>query len=450
MLSKNSTVEIVIEDITHDGNGVGRYDGVAVFVPNTAVGDRIKAKIVKTTSRFCYGIIEEMLEASSDRQENECTAFPKCGGCSLRHISYEAEMRLKNGWVRENMRRIGKVELELDEPLPSPSDKRYRNKAIYPVSVQNGELCIGFYAKRSHRIVESEDCYLHPEFFGDIAEAFRSWIIKNKASVYNEEAHKGLVRALFIRWGEKTGEVMVCVVANGDELPDEEGLVKAIRKSCGGVVSIILNINRQKTNVVLGRECRTLWGSDTITDELCGVRFALSPLSFYQVNRAGAEQLYEAAAQFADPKPNETLVDLYCGAGTIGLSMAHRVKELVGVEIVEPAVKNAIENAKRNGIENARFICADAEKAARQLETEGISPNVVIVDPPRKGLTPDLIATIARMSPTRVVMVSCNSATAARDTAIFVEEGYTPVRIKAVDMFPRTCHIECVLLFERN
>lgn len=450
MLSKNSVVEITIEDVTGDGNGVGRCDAVAVFVPNTAVGDSIRARIVKTAPRFCYGIVEEILSPSPDRVQPDCEAFPKCGGCSLRHIGYEAELMLKNGWVRENMRRIGKIDIEPDEPVPSPSDERYRNKAIYPVSVQNGRVCVGFYAKRSHRIVECSDCKLHPEEFGIIAEAFRKWIEQNRVSIYNEEEHKGLIRALFIRKGEKTGEIMVAVVANGNRLPDEVGLADTLLTSCDGIKSVILNTNTRRTNVVLGERYRTLWGSDTITDELCGLCFSLSPLSFYQVNRAGAERLYNIAAEFADIKPEENLIDLYCGAGTIGLSMAKKAKSLIGVEIVEPAVRDAVKNAERNKIENARFICADAAEAARKLEEEGIAPDVVIVDPPRKGLTPELISTIARMGPSRVVMVSCNSATAARDAALFKSEGYSPKRIRAVDMFPRTCHIECVMRFDKD
>lgn len=435
--------------MTQEGNGVGRVDGIAVFVPRTAIGDRVRAKIVKVQPRYCFGIVQELLTPSPARCDADCEAFSRCGGCSFRHITYEEELSLKAGWVRETMRRIGKIDLEPEEILPSPSQEGYRNKAIYPIAVQDGKLCIGFYAKRSHRIVEADCCRLHPPLFGDIVGAVRGWIEAHRISVYDENAHKGLLRALFLRRAEVTGEVMVCLIANGSRLPEREDLVGRLLTACPDIASIILNENRDKTNVLLGKTCRTLYGADTITDVLCGVRVTLSPLSFYQVNRAGAQQLYRLAAQFAELQDGETLVDLYCGAGTIGLSMAAHAGQLIGVEVVPAAVENARKNAAANGIANARFLCGDAAAAARTLEEEGLRPDCVIVDPPRKGLDAALIGTIARMNPSRVVMVSCNSATAARDAALFAEAGYRPTRIRAVDMFPRTGHVECVVLMTK-
>lgn len=290
--------------------------------------------------------------------------------------------------------------------------------------MQNGEPVLGFYAKRSHRVEPIGDCLLHPEVFSALCRAVLGWIRKHRISVYDEQAHAGLIRSLYLRQADATGEVMACMIVNGHFIPAERALTEALRAACPQTVSIILNVNTARTNVLLGRECRTLWGKDSITDRLCGLSFELSPLSFYQVNRRGAEQLYAAAADFAALTGRETLLDLYCGAGTIGLSMAKRVKQLIGVEIIPEAVENARANALRNGVENARFLCGDAADAALALEREGISPDVVVIDPPRKGCAPGLTETIARMNPERVVMVSCDSATAARDAASFNALGY--------------------------
>ena len=450
MLKKNDVVVLEITDITNEGSGIGRVDGMAIFVPYAAVGERLQVRIVKVLTHYAFGIIEEVLMPSDCRCTEDCAAFRRCGSCSLRHITYDEELRIKNSWVQENMRRIGKLEITLPPAASTHQPDRYRNKAIYPVRMQNQKPVVGFFAKRSHRIEPISDCLLHPEFFGHICAAFCSWLDENGVSVYDEVLHTGLVRALYIRHAEATGEVMVTVIANGRKLPQTEALIDCIRKACAQVVSINININTEKTNVLLGPECRTLWGSDTITDKLCGLNFTLSPLAFYQVNRRGAELLYGIARDFANLKGGETLLDLYCGAGTIGLSMAHQAGSLIGVEVVAEAVENAILNAAQNGITNARFICADAAAAARQLEDEGISPDVIILDPPRKGCAPDLIDTVVRMAPDSVVMVSCDSATAARDVARFNALGYYVQKIQAVDMFPRTAHVETVVLLSKG
>jgi len=449
LLKKNDIIDLNITDITNEGNGVGRFDGQAVFVPYTAPGDIIKSRIVKTTPRYSFGIIDSIEAPSHCRTQDNCTAFGRCGSCSLRHISYDEELRIKNGWVMENMRRIAKIDPPFTEALPSPLINRYRNKAVYPIKTVNGRPVIGFFAKRSHRVVTTDDCLLHPEFFSDICNAVHRWITDNSVSVYDETAHSGLIRSLFIRYAEATGEVMAVIIANGKELPAEAHLVDCIRKACPAVSSVMLNINTAKTNVLLGNESRVIWGSDHITDVLCGLKFSISPRSFYQVNRQGAQRLYGVAADFAQLTGNETLLDLYCGTGTIGLSMAHKAKQLIGVEIIAEAVENAKKNAEQNGINNSRFLCGDASDAAHELEKEGLRPDVIVIDPPRKGCTPQLIETIAAMSPDRVVMVSCDSATAARDTAIFESFGYCLKKLQAVDMFPRTSHIECVALFEK-
>ena len=452
MLQKNQTVELLIEDVANDASGVGRWEGTAVFVPHTAVGDRIIARIVKVTPRLAYGIVEQLLQPGPGRSDDPLSGCPiarRCGSCSLRHLTYEEELRIKGRWVRENLRRIGGIDLPVPDCLPSPEWQRYRNKAIYPIRMQNGTPVLGFYAKRSHRVEPVADCLLHPAVFSDLCKAVSGWIREYRIPVYDEETHRGLIRSLYLRQAAATGELMVCLIANGRHLPAVEPLLDAVRGISPQVVSIILNVNTERTNVLLGKECRTLWGKDTMTDRLCGLLFDLSPLSFYQVNRAGAEQLYAVAARFAALTGEETLLDLYCGAGTIGLSMARQVRQLIGVEIVPEAVENARANAQRNRIENARFLCGDAARAALTLEMEGIVPDVVVVDPPRKGCAPGLIETIARMNPSRVVMVSCDSATAARDAALFSAAGYRPARVQPVDMFPRTAHVECVVLMSK-
>lgn len=450
MLKKNAIIPLEITQISNEGNGVGRADGMAVFVPFSAVGDKLRVRVVKVLSHYAFGIIEEIVSPAESRQNDDCPIYRRCGSCSLRHISYAQELQIKNGWVEENMRRIGKLSVTLPPAIPSPRADRYRNKAIYPVRLQDGKPVVGFFAKRSHRVEAAEDCLLHPDFFGDIAAAFCGWLAEFSVSIYDEATHSGLVRSLYIRHAEATNEVMVAVIANGQSLPQTPALIDALRAACPAVSSVALNVNRDKTNVLLGEVCQTLWGNDAITDRLCGLSFSLSPLSFYQVNRGGAERLYDVAREFAALSGGEVLLDLYCGAGTIGLSMAQDARALIGVEIVPAAVQNARQNAAQNGIANARFICADAADAAVQLEAEGIAPNVIILDPPRKGCTPELIETVVRMSPERVVMVSCNSATAARDIALFNTLGYVPQKIQAVDMFPRTAHVESVILMQHR
>ena len=449
MLKKNAVIALEITQISNEGNGVGRFDGMAVFVPFAAVGDRLLVRVVKVLSHYAFGIIEQIVSPANGRRPDDCAIYRRCGSCSLRHIAYEQELEIKNGWVQENMRRIGKLDITLPPAISSPQVDRYRNKAIYPVRLQDGRPVVGFFAKRSHRVEAASDCLLHPAFFGDIAAAFCGWLAEAGAPIYDEATHSGLVRALYIRCAEATGEVMVAVIANGSALPQTPALIDALRGACPHIASIVLNVNRAKTNVLLGDRCQTLWGSDTITDRLCGLSFSLSPRSFYQVNRAGAERLYQVARDFAALSGHEVLLDLYCGAGTIGLSMAKDARALIGVEIVPAAIENARQNAAQNGIANARFICADAAEAAVQLETEGVAPDVIVLDPPRKGCTPELIKTAVRMAPRRIVMVSCNSATAARDIALFTELGYIAEKIQAVDMFPRTAHVECVALLSR-
>lgn len=450
-LKKNDRIELSINGMTAEGMGVGRCGGLAVFVPLTAPGDMILAKIVKVTKNYAYGRLEELLTPSPDRVAPDCPVFSQCGGCCYRHISYEAELRIKTARVRDALTRIGGFrDLPLRPILAADSRDGYRNKALLPLGTdQNGELVMGFYAVNSHRIVNCESCRLQPGEFNAAMTAFRAWAAQYGDPVYNEASHSGSMRRLYLRRGEKSGEVMACVVVNANGLHHEQELAAMLKEAVPRLSSVVINSHRDKTNVALGRKCRTVLGSDVIRDTLCGLSFELSPLSFYQVNRTQAERLYGQAARYAGLTGSETLLDLYCGAGTIGLSMASRAKKLLGVEIVPEAIENAKKNAAQNGITNAEFICADAAEAAKLLAKRGERPDVVILDPPRKGCDLALIETVVSFAPERIVYVSCDPATLARDLKYFAELGYPPQEAAPVDMFPATAHVETIVLLSK-
>ncbi len=450
MLKKNQIEEAEITAMSSDGNGIAKIDGMVVFVPYTAVGDKLKIRIVKVQKNYSFGIIEEILEPSPDRVDDNCPVYKKCGGCAFRHISYEAELRHKAEFVQSNLRRLGGLDPVMLPITPSPLVQGYRNKAQYPIREYDGKIEAGFFAKRSHRVISCASCDLQPTFFEQILEYTKQFLEEYHISAYDEQTGKGKVRHLYIRCGEVSGEVMVCLVVNSERLPHAAEYVEGLLKVCPQVVSVVLNINREQNNVILGQKCITLYGKDTIEDTLCDVRFELSPLSFYQVNRQAAEKLYRLAAEMAQFEGNELLIDLYCGAGTIGLSMTSKVRELIGVEIVPDAVENAKENAKRCGVENARFICADAKEAAAQLAAENLHPDVIVVDPPRKGCDLEVLQAIAAMAPKRLVMISCNSASLARDCKELEALGYHLEKAAPVDLFPRTTHVETVVLLSHK
>lgn len=451
-LKKNDGIELEITGMTAEGMGVGRWNGLAVFVPLAAPGDLLSVKIVKVKKNCAYGKLMEILSPSPDRVEPDCPVFAQCGGCCYRHISYQAELRIKQDRVRDALERIGGfTELPLRPILGADSRDGYRNKATLPLGQKpDGTLAMGFYAVNSHRIVDCPSCRLQPPEFNTAMAVFRDWAASYGDPVYEEETHRGKMRRLYLRKGERTGEIMACAVVNGNGLHHERELVSAWREAVPGLASVVINSQREKTNAVLGKACRTAWGADTIRDVLYGLSFRLSPLSFYQVNRAQAEKLYHLAAEYAALTGGENLLDLYCGTGTIGLSMAGRAKKLIGVEIVPEAVENARENARENGIGNAEFLCGDAAQAAQELARRGERPDVVILDPPRKGCSPELIRTVASMGPERIVYISCDPATLARDLKIFAELGYPPLEAAPVDMFPATAHVETVTLLSRG
>lgn len=452
LVQKNEIVEIEITGMTTQGAGVGHYQGMAVFTPLTAPGDVARVRIVKAAKNYAYGRLEELVSPSADRMEPDCPCFAQCGGCCYRHITYEAELGIKAARVKDALTRIGGFRsLPVRPILGADSRDGYRNKALLPLGTKkDGSLSMGFYAVNSHRIVDCEECRLQPEEFNRAMGAFREWAAAYGDPVYDEATHSGRMRRLYLRKGEMTGQILACVVVNGNGLHHESELIEALKQAVPGLASVVVNSNRERTNVALGQKCRTIYGMDTIEDTLCGLRFKLSPLSFYQVNRTQAERLYEVAARYAGLTGQELLLDLYCGAGTIGLSMAGMARRLLGVEIVPQAVENARENARLNGIENAEFFCGDAGEAARMLAERGERPDVIVLDPPRKGCSPDLVRTVAEFGPKRIVYVSCDPATLARDLKLFAELGYPPVEAAPVDMFPGTAHVETVVLLSKG
>lgn len=449
-MKKNEKIEVLITDINSEGNGVGRYDGMAIFVPFSAVGDRLRVQIVKVYPNFCYGKIMEILEPSASRCRANCGAFLKCGGCDFRHISYAEERRVKEKIVIDCFQRIGGVDMQLETFLFA-DPFAYRNKAQYPFCRTENGITAGFFAKRSHRVIPNVDCAIQPPEFSDIVQIICKIADHLQLTVYNETTHIGLLRHIFLRKAEATGEYMVVLVLNGDSLPGAEKFCHALIDLLGKqLVSFQININKKDTNVVLGKECRVLYGQGYITDFLCGKKIRISPLSFYQVNRTMAEKLYKQAAVYAQPA-GKCILDLYCGAGTIGLSMADSAAQVIGVEIAEQAVKDAEMNAHANGVDNISFLLADAAGAAKQLAARGQKADVVIVDPPRKGCAQELLQIIEeKIMPERLVYVSCNPATLARDCKHLIAHGYQFISAAAADLFPRTCHVECVCLLTKT
>ena len=453
-LQKNQILTLRIERLSSDGSGVAHSaDGEAVFVPGTAPGDEARVRIVKDCGRYAFGILDELLTPSPDRIPVDCPVTGPCGGCSLRHLDYAAELRAKQESVLDAFRRIGGLEVPVLDILPSPEVDRYRNKVQFPVGIdKNGVPCIGFYAGRTHRIVPCPDCKLQPSVLNEIGNALCAFFAQQGIRPYDEQSGKGLVRHIFLRRGAHSGQIMVCLVCTRAKLPHAEQLCTALRGQFPAISTILLNVNAKNTNVILGSENHILYGPGYIEDTLCGVPVRLGPLSFYQVNTLAAERLYGVAAQYAQLTPDDTLLDLYCGMGTIGLSMAGQCRELIGVEIVPEAIESAKANAARMGeavAAKSRFFCADAGQAATQLAAEGLHPDIVMLDPPRKGCDEATLSAVVRMAPRRVVYVSCNPATAARDAAWLEQNGYHAEKVQPVDLFPRTKHCECVLLMSK-
>ena len=444
-LAKNQEHIVAIEGYGEGGMGVARIDGRVVFVHGALRGETCRVLILKTLKSVAFAKVLEVIEPSGARVESDCPYFPRCGGCTYRHMSYEEELRLKKQRVQDNLARIGGSAVVVEEILGAADTLRYRNKAQYPVS-KDGR--VGFYRARTHEVIECEQCLLVKSEADAAAEALREYMRRCRVAGYDEKTGRGLVRHLYVR-SNATGESLICVLVNGDRLPKEDRLVTLLRDACPECAGIVLGTNTKKGNVILGDRYRTLWGSDRLEDTLCGKTFRLSVPSFYQVNRAQAERLYAKAIEFADLTGRETVLDLYCGAGTITLALSDHAKKVLGAEIVPEAIDDARENAVRNEVKNVEFFCGDASDVAKKLAQEHLRPDVITVDPPRKGLAPDVVESIAEMQPERVVYVSCDSATMARDVKRFAELGYTATRAAAVDMFPRADHVETVVLLSK-
>lgn len=454
-LQKNQLLTLRIERLSNDGSGVAHSsEGEAVFVPGTAPGDEAQVRIVKDCGRYAFGILDKLLTPSPDRIPVDCAVAGPCGGCSLRHLDYAAELRAKQESVADAFRRIGGLDVPVLDALPSPEVDRYRNKVQFPVGRdKDGAPCIGFYAGRTHRIVPCPDCKLQPGILNDIGNTLCAFFAAHGIQPYDEERGKGLVRHIFLRRGAHSGQIMVCLVCTRPKLPHSDELVALLREKFRDIATILVNVNAKKTNVILGEESVTLYGPGCIEDTLCGVPVRLGPLSFYQVNTLAAERLYGVAAEYAQLEPDDVLLDLYCGMGTIGLSMAGHCRELIGVEIIPEAIDSAKANAARMGdavAAKSRFFCADAGEAAARLAAEGLRPDVIMLDPPRKGCDETTLSAVVQMSPRRVVYVSCNPSTAARDAAWLGQHGYRAEKVQPVDLFPRTKHVETVVLLSHK
>ena len=445
-LAKNQEHTVTIEGYGEGGMGVARIDGRVVFVHGALRGEKCRVLILKTLKSVAFAKVLEVIEPSSERITPDCPYFPRCGGCTYRHIRYEEELRLKKQRVQDNLSRIGGSDVTVEEILGARDTLRYRNKAQYPVSKDGA---VGFYRARTHEVIECEHCLLVKPEADAAAEALREYMQSCRVAGYDEKTGRGLVRHLYVR-SNAAGESLVCVLVNGDKLPKEDRLVTLLRDACPKCTGIVLGTNTKKGNVILGDRYRTLWGSDRLEDTLCGKTFRLSVPSFYQVNRIQAERLYAKAIEFAGLTGQETVLDLYCGAGTITLALSDHAKKVLGAEIVPEAIDDARENAARNGVKNAEFFCGDASDVAKKLARENLRPDVITVDPPRKGLAADVVESIAEMQPQRVVYVSCDSATMARDVKRLADLGYTAQRACAVDMFPRADHVETVVLLSKG
>lgn len=449
MLEKNKIYETVICDYTAEGQGVAKIDGCAVFVPNAIVGEKCLIRIEKAQKTWAAGKITELLEKSPHRVNRECPVAKLCGGCDFWHMDYAEETRLKADRVRQALNRIGGENLAEVPILAAPDCHSYRNKAIYPVSSKKGKAYAGFYRAGTHQIVENDQCLiLFPEA-DKVKDTVISFMNYYRVLAYDEQTGKGLVRHIYVRRGAVSGQLLVCLCINGRKLPHEKELITRL-KQITGFTTLVLSVNTKPGNVVLGEESVTLYGPGYIEDTLCGLTFRLSPKSFYQVNHHQAQRLYEAAIAQAGITQNDLILDLYCGVGTITLAMAKAAGRVIGVEVVEQAVQDAKENAVRNGITNAEFFCGDAGKAALALEEQGVRPDVVVVDPPRKGLNADTIEALTRMAPRRIVYVSCDPATLSRDVALLKERGYSLQSAQAADLFPRCAHVESIVCLHKQ
>lgn len=454
-LKKNDCVTVKIEDISTNGEGIGKVDGYALFVKDAIIGDVAQVKVTKTKKTYGYARLMEIITPSPDRVEMVCPIARRCGGCQIQEMSYEKQLEFKQNMVAKNIEKIGGIKPEEYEMCPiigMEEPFRYRNKAQFPVGEDsNGNIVIGFYAGRTHSIIETEECYLGSAKNASILAKIKAWMLRNNIKPYNEEKHSGLVRHILIREGFATGQVMVCLVVNGNTIPAAQNLVENLLE-VEGIASIMLNVNKEKTNVILGDKVSLLWGREYIEDYIGNVKYQISPLSFFQVNPKQTEKLYRKALEYAGLSGNETVWDLYCGIGTISLFLAQSAKKVYGVEIVAPAIEDARNNAHINHIENAEFFVGKSEEVLPEYYKNHPEEyaDVIVVDPPRKGCEEVLLETIVKMQPKRMVYVSCDCATLARDLKYMKAHGYDVVKVQPVDQFGHTVHVETVCLLSRK
>ena len=448
-LKKNDIFLVRIDGYSSEALGVCHVDGRAVFVPRAIPGEEWEIRIVKVTNTAVYARGERLITSSPARIESACPYYGKCGGCDTCHMRYEEELRFKLERVNAALRHIGKQERRAEEILGSENVSRYRNKGIFAVADTDAGPAFGFFRERSHELIPIEDCLIQSELSVRAAHALTAFLRERRIPAYEEQSGKGVVRHVFCRQSVHGCDAVVCIVAAHGFGAQTQALVRAMRRACPELSGIVLNINKSRGNTVLAGDFHTLWGRAEMQDLLCGLRFEIAPRAFFQINPPQAEKLYRRAAAYAELRPDDLVFDLYCGAGTISLFLARQAGRVIGAEIVPEAIENARENAARNGIENAEFLCADAGEAALRLAERGLRPRVVVVDPPRKGMDEQAVSAVASMQPERVIYVSCNPATLARDILRFNALGYTLQKVTAVDMFPRTCHVETVVKLTR-
>ena len=449
MIKKNNEYDVDIVDINQDGQGVGKIGSYTVFVSNVVVGERVKIKIIKQKKTYGYGKLVEIIEPSEDRVLPKCVVGDRCGGCTLLHVDYKAQLLYKKKLVKESLKRIGKLDFLVNDVIGMDNPLYYRNKAQFPVREIDQETKIGFYANNSHNVVLCDDCKIQNPKINEIKKIAEKFIKDSGIRGYNDETKKGDIRHILVRVGNKTNLAMVVLVLNKDRLENIDVLVDMLRSKVKGLASVIVNINNKNTNVILGSESRLVWGKDYIEDYIGDLKFKISAKSFYQVNTRQTEVLYNKVLEYADLKGNETVFDLYCGIGTITLTMSKKSKFVYGVEVVEDAIKNAKENARINNIKNVKFVEGKAEDIIPVMYEEGIKADIVVVDPPRKGLDKELICTLIKMKPKKIVYVSCNPSTLARDLKILGEDGFIVKEVQPVDMFPMSMHVETVCLLSK-
>ncbi len=451
LIEKNKNYVLDITGMTHEGQGVGRIEGLAVFVDGALEGEQVDAKIIKLNKTYAAGKLVAVLKPSSHRIEPFCSDYRRCGGCNLQHMDYSAQLEFKTKLVRDNLVRLGGLkDVVIHDAMGMQQPLNYRNKAQYPVSTLNGSVITGFYAARSHVVIDSDECGIQDAESDKVRKVVRQFIAEKNIPAYDESTGKGLIRHIVTRVGFNTGEVMVVLVINGSSLPADEELVDRLLKAVSGIKSIFLNINTENTNIILGKRNNKLYGNDAITDTIGSYKFLISPHSFFQVNPLQTEVLYSKALEYAALTGNEIVFDLYCGIGTISLFLSSKACNVYGVEVVEEAISDARKNAELNGVRNVEFIPGKAEKTVPELYKQGIQADVVVLDPPRKGCEESLLSLLAEMQPKRIVYVSCNPATLARDLKYLSMRGYRTQEVQPVDMFPWTGHVECVVCIQKR